>query len=291
MEAARGEGATMSRLLRYNIAAFQVLHDGSRVAVARDGVYRAGAGEERMSRVFPITRGLRPLNLTVDNNRVLFGEYGDGYESSEVFVYISEDGGRSFDVGYRFPRGDIRHVHNVIFDPHQENYWVLVGDFDRQPGIGILSKDLSTFEWLGRGSQEHRAVGAIIEPDCLLYGTDSDRERNYIVRIDKKDGKLTKLLEVEGSSLYATTFGPVHVISTCVEPNPACASRECSLYASRNGADWERSVVHKKDRYHFTFFQLGVLVLPYACNAEPRGMYSGQAVQQVDDVVRLVEWR
>ena len=73
-------------------------------------------------------------------------------------------------------------------------------------------------------------------------------------------------------------------------PTRPAQSRECSLYASRNGTDWERSVVHKKSRYHFTFFQLGSLVLPYACNAEPRGMYSGQAVQQVNNVVRLVEW-
>jgi hypothetical protein len=279
-----------ARLLRYNIAALQVLRDGSRVAIARDGIYHAGVGETRMSRAFPITRGSRPLNLAVDGNRVLFGEYGDGYESSEVFLYVSEDGGRTFDVGYRFPKGDIRHVHNILVDPYDNHYWVLVGDFDRQPGIAALSKDLKTLEWLCRGSQECRAVGAIMEPDCLLYGTDSDREKNYIVRMDKKDGKRTRLLEVEGSSLYATTFGPIRVISTCVEPNPSCISRECSLYASRDGAVWKRTVVHKKDRYHPIYFQFGALALPYAYHAEARGMYSGQAVEQVDDKVRLIEW-
>ena len=279
-----------ARLLRHYIAAFQILADGSRVAVARDGLYRAERGEQRMHRVFRITRGSRPLGFAADGPRVLFGEYGDGYESSEAFIYVSEDGGRTFEVGYRFPKGDIRHVHKVLVDPYQDNYWVLVGDFGRQPGIGVLSKDLKTLEWLCRGCQECRAAAAIVESDCLLYGTDSDRARNYIVRLDKQDGKLTTLREIEGSSLYATTFGGVRVISTCVEPNPSCPSRECSLYASRNGADWQRTVVHKKDRYHPTYFQFGTLVLPYARCTKPRGMYSGQAVQEIDGVVRRIEW-
>ena len=34
-------GKPLARLLRYNIQAFQVLSDGSRLAVARDGIYRA----------------------------------------------------------------------------------------------------------------------------------------------------------------------------------------------------------------------------------------------------------
>lgn len=277
-----------ARLLRYYIAAFQVLADGSRVAVARDGLYRAGPEEIRMSRVFRITRGSRPVNLAVDDSRVLFGEYGN-LDACEVFLYVSEDRGKTFDVGYRFPKGDIRHVHNILVDPHHDGYWVLVGDFGRQPGIASLSKDTQTLEWLNRGSQEYRAAAALVEPDCLIYGTDSDRERNFIVRLDKQSGQSNELLELEGSSLYAATFGPVRAISTCVEPNPTCQSRECSLYASWDGADWKQVLVHRKDPYHSKYFQFGTIVLPYAYHAQPRGMYSGQAIRCKDDRVSFVE--
>jgi hypothetical protein len=274
-----------SRLLRYYIAGLRILGDGSRIAIARDGVYRAGPGEVRMSSAFRITRGSRPLNIAVDGDRVLFGEYGSGLETCGVCIYASEDGGRSFHVGYQFPRGDIRHVHNVLLDPYQDNYWVLVGDSDQQAGIGALSKDLKTLEWLKRGSQRARAVSVIVAPDCLVYGTDSDRDRNFIVSLDKRSGTLDEILEIEGSSLYATTFGPVRVISTTVEPNPLCKSQDCALYASMAGSDWKRMLAHRKDRYHFKYFPFGTLVLPYAYNAEPRGMYSGQAVEDVDDKV------
>ena len=90
--------------------------------------------------------------------------------------------------------------------------------------------------------------------------------------------------------MYATSFGPVHVISTCVEQNPVCKSRDCSLYASANGADWKRILVHRKDRYNLKYFQFGLLVLPYAYNNEPKGIYSGQAVECVDDVARFLEF-
>lgn len=279
-----------ARLLRYYVAAFRVLEDGSRIAVAREGVFRAGPGEKDMVPVFRLARGSRPLNIAADGRRVLFGEYGSGLESAEVHVYVSDDWGRSFQVGYSFPRGDIRHVHNILVDPHAGHYWVLVGDFGRQPGIGALSKDLKTLDWIARGSQRCRAVGAVIEKDCLVYGTDSDRERNYIVRLDKRSGNIETLLEVEGSSLYAARFGPVRLISTCVEPNPSCLARECSLYASLDGQEWRRAAVHRKDAFHPVYFQFGALVLPYANNRTGRGMYSGQAVRGLDNRVAFVEF-
>jgi hypothetical protein len=284
-----------ARLLRYYIAALEILPDGSRIAVARDGIYRAGPGEVRMSRVFHVTHGSRPLNLTVDGTRVLFGEYGgfgeypDRLIPHEICLYVSEDSGRTFDVGYRFPPGEVRHIHNVLVDPYQDCYWILVGDYGTQPGIARLSKDMRTLDWLGRGQQVFRAVGALVEPDCLVYGTDSNQESNFLLRLDKQSGKTRKLREMDGTSLYAGKFGPLRVITTCMEPNPVNIVNECSLYASLDGEDWRRFFVHKKDRYHTVLFQFGTLALPYGYGNLPRGMFSGQAVVGADDRVFLVD--
>ena len=278
-----------ARLLRYYIEALQVLDDGSRVAVARDGLYRAGPGEIRMTRTFKITRGSRPLHLSADGARLLFGEYGDGYEATEVLVYVSEDSGRSWNVGYKFPAGDIRHVHNIVPDPWNNHYWIMVGDFGQQPGIGALSKDLRNIDWLTRGNQESRVVSPIVNEDHLVYGMDSDYDENFIVRLDKQSGKMTKLRQIEGSSLYSARFGSTSVISTCVEKNPACPSRECSLYVSRDGDAWTRIEPHKKDWYNYILFQFGTLVLPYAYCDQPKGMYSGQAVVGGHNSVRMLD--
>jgi hypothetical protein len=279
-----------ARLLRHYIAAFEVLDDGTRVAVARDGVYRAAPGEARMTRVFTITRGSRPLQLAVDGNRVLFGEYGQYLSGTEMYIYVSEDGGKTFHVGYCFPPGDIAHVHSILRDPYQDGYWVLVGEYGRQPGIGLLAKDLRTLDWLQRGNQQVRAAAALVEPDCLLYGSDSNTERNFLFRMDKRSGKIEPLVEVEGSSLYATTFGPVRAISTAVEPSPVSRSRDCVLYTSRNGADWQRGPVYKKDRHGEVYFHIGTLVLPSARYGGARGIFSGQATEQIDNEVCFIDF-
>jgi len=229
------------------------------------------------------------LNITIDGNRVLFGEYRI-LHNCQVCSYVSEDGGRTFDVGYQFPIGDIRHIHNVLVDPYQNHYWVFAGDYERQPGIAALSKDFKTLNWIKHGDQRYRAVGAIIMPDRLIYGMDSDRHRNFIVAMDKQSGRLEDLLEVEGSSLYTSRFGPVMAISTCVESNPYCPSKECAIYLSRDGDAWQRTMPHRKDWFHPLLFLYGTLVLPYSYCQLPRGMCSGQAIQGADDTVFLLDW-
>jgi hypothetical protein len=280
------------RLLRRDIQAFARAPEGWRMAVARDGVYRAGREEIRMRRSFRLTRGSRPLNLCMDGRRVLFGEYGDGLRNPGPRVYLSEDCGRTFAAVYEFPAGDIRHIHNVVLDPYTGDYWVLAGDFGAQPGIGVLSRDTRRFAWLARGRQVFRAVSVLVGEEYLTYGTDSSSEANSIGRLDKKTGRFEKLRDIEGSSLYAGRAGGTGLISTCVEPNPAAPARTCSLYASRDGLAWERVAAYRKDGFHAVYFQFGTLVLPGAGSGGAVTVFSGQALAGFHDrcrVVRLAE--
>jgi hypothetical protein len=280
-----------ARLLRYYIAAFRVLSNGTRIAIARDGVYRSTPGALEMERVFRITRGSRPLNLGVDReDRVLFGEYGDNRQRHEILLYVSEDGGRSFEAGYVFKPGDVRHVHNIIYDPYLDKYWVLAGDFGNEPGIGLLERDFSSLGWLARGNQMARAVAAIVERDCLLFGTDSELQQNYIISMDKTTGKFRQLRSVEGTSLYASRFGPVRLISTCVEASRINRSRISTLYASIVDDYWYPLRSYRKDLLPFVLFQLGTIVLPYSDCAVPVGMFSGQAVTGLDNRVCVVSF-
>jgi hypothetical protein len=277
-----------ARLLRHYIAALRVLSDGTRVCVARGGVYRAGPGEIEMRRVFAITRGSRPLSLTVDpDDRVLFGEYGGNAERHEVHVYCSDPGARRFDVLHTFPAGDVRHVHNVIYDRYCDKHWVFVGDYGHEPGIALLDRDGSALQWVARDGQETRAAAAIVEPDGLLYGTDTELEPNWIVRLDRKTGRRERLCCIEGSSLFATRFGDVRLVSTCVEPSGLNRSRSANLHASTDGERWSVVDSCPKDLWSLKYFQYGLIVLPHSDFAAARGIYSGQAVRHLDNRTRI----
>ena len=289
MRAALAKLKMPSRLLRYYVSALTLLSDSTRIAVARDGIYRARSGDQKMHCTFRITRGSRPLNIAVDNqDRIVWGEYGDLPREQQICLYASGDGGQRFDVAHAFAPGDIRHVHNVVWDKFDNVYWVMVGDFDKQPGIGRLSKDLKCFDWVIRGSQDARAVGVIVEKDYLYYGTDSELEQNYIVRLDKKTGQISKLMKIEGSSLYASRFGEVRLISTCVEPSKVNRSRQSVLYASIDGDRWQTVCAFEKDCWDLKYFQFGTIVLPTSCYEKSVGMFSGQALDQFDNQYKVI---
>lgn len=280
--------ALAARLLRFNIQAFQLLRDGTRIAVARDGIYRAAKGETRMTKAWPVTRGSRPITLSADGQRVFFGEYG-GTEMDRVGVrvYLSEDGGRHFEPFYEFPKGDIHHIHNVVVDPYADHYWVLAGDHGRTPGIAALSRDGRHLDWLDRGHQMVRAVSVLPRPDCLLYGSDSEVEANHLIRLDKKTARWERLQPMEGSSLYAADVGGMAVISTSVEASAVNSARHCSLYGSHDDATWTRLASFDKDLWS-PLLQFGLVVLPVVQDPSvAHWMFSGQALTGHHDRVTL----
>ncbi len=277
-----GATAIGARLSRQYIASLAVFPDGTRAAVTRDGVYRAPGGDGLLRMVFPVVRGSRPLNLCVDQmGRLLFGEYGDGL--GDPRIYVSGDGGRTFETLYAFPRGSIRHIHNIV--PQGRILWVFTGDYGDEPGIAALSLDGTVLEWLGRGAQMFRAVGAIPCGPLLVYGTDSDVERNFIVSLDTRSGRIDRLCEIGGSSLYACRFGDLMLISSCVEPSEISKTQVASLYASQDSQTWSEVLQGEKDRLP-PIFQYGTFVLPSAANAPSGGVFlSGQALSGYHDQV------
>lgn len=280
---------TLARLLRHDVYSLVVLEGGARLAIARHGIYRAEPGSTTMVQVYDLRRGSRPLNLAVGGRgRVVFGEYGDNPDRHEIHVYASDDG-RHFEVAHSFAAGDVRHVHNLIWDAYLEKYWVFVGDYGREPGIGLMDADLSGVAWVARGTQQARAVGAIVEPGTLVFGTDTETELNHIVRLDKATGETTNLHDLSGSSLYATRFGSLRMISTCVEPSSVNPDRSARLFASLDGDAWSEVAAFRKDRLSFRYFQFGTIVLPSAGPASS-AMFSGQAIAGLDDQVRIVSW-
>jgi hypothetical protein len=276
-----------ARLLRFNIQAMHVLSDGSRVAIARDGIYRAEAGEVRMRRSWQLTRGSRPINLAADGNRVLFGEYGS-LDMVGVRIYCSEDNGLHFEPVYEFPKGDIHHIHNIVVDRYEDYYWVLAGDHGRTPGIAALSKDFKHLEWVERGSQMVRAVSVLVRPDCLIYGSDTELEPNYIIRLDKKSGRYERVMPLDGSSLYAADFDEIGLLTTCVEPSHVNKGHFAGIYGSRDDENWSLLLSLRKDCWNSVLFQFGLIVLPNVeCGVPPYVMFSCQALSKQHDQVSI----
>ena len=283
------------RLLRHEVKALAVLSDGTLVASTRQGVYRAGPGERRMTPCRVEVGGLSlmpPMCIGVGpDDRVIWGEYGSRQKPRSVRIFVSDDAGRSFDMARTFATGTLLHVHNVIYDQTLGHYWVLAGDHGEHPGIGRLSADLKDFEWVGKGSQCYRAVELFDFGDRLVYATDSEVEPNALVSMDKSTGRVERMMALEGSCIYASRFGCWYALTTTVEPSRVNRCREAALWVSRDGDSWHRVLQARKDRWSAVYFQFGSLVLPRGQSGRESVLVSGQALQGVDGtamVARLV---
>ena len=121
-----------SRLLRDGFHALAVLpSDGHR-----------GCRSRRRSLLSPRTRAEfrrnsqnHPRHAPAAHHRcsrsgtIFWGEYFDNAARDEVHIYASTDAGATWNVAYTFPKGAIRHVHNIVYDPWDNCLWVLTGDY------------------------------------------------------------------------------------------------------------------------------------------------------------------
>jgi len=272
----------IDRLLRNEISLLRRLGDGSLLAVYRKGFYLAQPGEGQFNLKCSISRGSRPLGMSVENQGwMVYGEYGSLPRDQPVHIYGAQYPSFRFESVHCFPAGSVKHVHNVQWDTHAGCYWVLVGDSDEESGILRLSADFKSAEWLVRGSQMARAVNLFVTPDELLYATDSERDLNRILSVDKQTGVIKQLLEMPSSSLGAARMAGRYYVSTAVEPSVVNKTGICRLFESADGADWKEVLGYPKDVWHPTYFQFGSLVLPHAVDAQIR-VVGGQAVRDLD---------
>jgi hypothetical protein len=191
-----------ARLLRDGIHALAVLPEGRFVAAVPGCILACRPNEKAFFPTHRITRGTRPLHITaVPGGAVYWGEYFDNAARDEVHIYGSTDGGLTWNVAYTFPKGAIRHVHNIVHDPWGNCLWILTGDYGDECRILRAACDLSTVDVVLQGKQQARAVAAIPAEDGLYFASDTPLEKNFIYRFDRA-GNLSQLAAISSSSIY-----------------------------------------------------------------------------------------
>jgi hypothetical protein len=282
----------LARLVRAEITCLLVLQDGSRVAVGKKGIFVAAKGEKKYVKTFDITRGTRPLNICVDSKGVLFfGEYLSNPDRNEVHIYKSIDSGKKWDVCYTFPRRSIRHVHGIFYDRYADLVWFATGDLNGECIIGNTKDGFKTINIFKRGGQKYRTVQLLFYKDFIIYGTDTEYEKNYIYRIDRKDGREYCLQGLQGSVLSSFNTGKYAVISTAVEPSKVNQDQYSHVWFSSDGSEWKELFKDKKDFLHPKYFQYGRFKFPVGAISDGKIFFSGHALKNFDNktVVYLLD--
>ncbi len=278
-----------SRVFRDGFHALAVLPSGGLVAAVPGAIVTVRPNETEFRQTYAITRGTRPLHITtVPSGIIYWGEYFDNASREEVHIYASRDDGATWSVAYTFPKGAIRHVHNIIHDPWADCLWVLTGDYGDECRILRAACDFSRVEVVLQGKQQARAVAAIPTKDALYFSSDTPLESNFIYRLDRQ-GFLSRLAPISSSSIYGCRVGNRVFFSTMVEPSDVNRDRAVRLYGADVSSDknWQPLMAWPKDRWPMGLFQYGNAFLPDGNNTTNVLALSTIAVKSDDMVLSL----
>ena len=276
-----------ARLFRDGFHALAVLPSQAVVAAAAGAIVSLRPQEKEFRVTHTITRGTRPLHLTaVPNGSVFWGEYFNNAARDEVHIYGSQDG-ENWNVAYTFPKGAIRHVHNIVYDRWENCLWVLTGDYGPECRILRAECDFSRVETVLEGNQQARAAALVPMQDGLYFSSDTPLEANFIYRLDR-DRKLSRLAPISSSSIYGCRVGERIFFSTMVEPSQVNRDRSVRIYGGEVGSEqWRTLLEWEKDLWPMRLFQYGNALFPDGDNASPHLALTTVAVKSDDQVTSI----
>lgn len=278
----------VARLLRIEVSSMQILDDGSRLLIAKKGIFKAIPNSKKYVRVFQVPRGSKPMNICIDSRGDLFfGEYllnGPFLQDSreEVNMYTSKDRGESWDVCYTFSPNTIRHVHGVFYDNYTDKIWFTTGDRGNECIIGNSDDGFKTINIVKQGGQRYRAVKLLFYKDFIVYGTDTQIEQNYIYSLDRDSGDETELKKIQGSVISAAKVDQKACISTAVEPSEYNIDTNVYLWYTENGKEWQQLYSTKHDGLSLKYFQFARYQFPEGAIQDNKIFAYGSALKKID---------
>jgi hypothetical protein len=270
------------RLFRDGFHALGVLSSGDLIGAVPGAIITLAPGKTEFRISHKILRGTRPLHIAVaPGDQIFWGEYFDNPRREEVHIYASTDRGAHWSVAYTFPKGAIRHVHNIVYDQWGDCLWMLTGDNGPECRILRASRDFRQVDVVLSGNQQARAVALVPTPEALYFSSDTPLETNHVYRLDRR-GNLSQSAALSSSSIYGCRVGDAIFFSTMVEPSRANPDRHASVFGSSDGVSWQRLLQWKKDRWAMGLFQYGNVLLPDGSNTSGLLALTTVAVEQAD---------
>lgn len=212
-----------SRLLErvFRIAPTTAVKAGNLIYIVRKNeiwIYDIDAVNLKLDFVIPGGRKCLNIMTHIYNNefRVVFGEYFSNPKRNSVQIWEKRgDGG--WGVVHAFPVGSIDHIHSIV--KHQQDLYILTGDFDTAAGIWHADMSFKVVTPVLIGSQMYRATWLDSIGGSILYATDSQLERNFLVEwCGRSSGdEPSKLSPIDGSSIYFGRSEDQLFFSTTVE--------------------------------------------------------------------------
>lgn len=207
---------------------------------------------------------------------MFFGEYTlNTKRENDTHLYRSIDGGRSFEIILTLKMDEVRHIHFIKYDPYEKCVWLGTGDKDRENKLMRSLDNGDTWETVGGGSQDWRAIGVCFDKHNLIWGTDAGSvpDQNHIICMDRETNKISVIANAEGPCHGCALFKDGRIfISTGVEGGENEKDRFARLKAIEN-RNVKGILKYKKDIFPL-ILQYGVIRFPLGTENTDRVVYT-----------------
>ena len=226
--------------------------------------------------------------LVTEKGEIYFGEYGNNASRSDVPVYRSQDGGKTWQKIFSFDKGKIKHIHGCYWDQYEEKVWVFTGDFAGECYAICANKDFKEIEWIGDGQQSYRMCNAFFEEDAIHWVMDSQLEDSYHVRMDRNTRKIERLTKFPGPVWYIKRLQDgYYLAATAQEIGPGVKDQYAHIMASKDLNTWENIAQFKHDGLPKRYFKFGVVGFADGPQTSKGFYIFGEALQGLDGISSL----
>ena len=276
-----------SRALRLGVRTLIKLKSGTILAAANKKLFLIQKG--KIQPVYCFKKGFSPLRQGwCEDNRgnCYLAEYflnNDRSSSSEILK--SSDGGQTWNVINIIE--SIRHIHCVQWDPFSQSIYLGTGDRDNESSIRYSQDGGKSWAILGSGDQIFRAVSLLFTKDYIYWGGDAPTRQNHILRYNRSNKKVEKLVPVNGTVFYSTILKNGTLLFGTTDEgdsegkNPT-TDKKAHIWASRDGTHWEDIASWKKDVWPYLLGS-GKVLFAWG-EASDFAFFTTQALAGVDEV-------
>jgi len=280
---------SVSRLARraLRLDKCNVVPVGDDLVIIRQGkVYHYEKETEKLSHTLNLASCRNVLHqsiLVFDQKELYFGEYSHLADRSDVLVYRSLDGGRSWATLFAFPKGQIKHVHGCYYDPFEDKIWVLTGDFKDECYLLCTDKDFREIEWIGDGQQNYRACNVFFEEDAVHWVMDSQLQDSYHIKLDRKTRTIEKRQMFPGPVWYLKNLSDSYYLAATVqEIGPGVHDKKAHLMVSKDLETWDDVYQVAHEGLPKRYFKFGVIGFAAGIQSS-RGFYLfAEALKGID---------
>ena len=282
--------------LRLGLHHLLPLNNGNILVTAKRRTYILSS-EGRVLNTFQGYQGNKPAHQGIcvtPDGIIFFAEYLlNPNRDHAVGLYRSIDNGINFQIVKEWPAGDIRHLHFVKWDDHEQCLWLGTGDYGENNRENRLYKSTDngeTWSVVGQGSQDWRAIGVCFTADALTWGTDAGScpDTVHFVRMNRCSQQLEIVDNFEGPCHGCASYKDGRIFfSTGVEGGENEKDRYARLKEYKDGRIidvWKM----KKDLWPL-IVQYGVMRFPLGTDACNRVVFTCMGLRGHGETVMVEE--